>query len=156
MLPELTDAHDAYYLHFSFAFNGIPISFPAVVSHTYGAVFAPDATMLITREGIAYFSCLGLQALKSVGEPQPLITAEQAIEAMGKVVQDRFYDQEVYRTSRLELGYLPLCAEGKTTLVPYWGVEVLSLPLPDDLPPQYRPQISNWFNGFTGAYFTDE
>lgn len=156
MLPELTDAYDAYYLHFSFAFNGIPLSFPAVVSHTYGAVFTPDAAMLITREGIAFFSCLGLQALKSVGEPQPLITAEQAIEAMGKVVQDRFYDQEVYRTSRLELGYLPLCAEGKTTLIPYWGVEVLTSQVPDDLPPQYRPQISNWFNGFTGAYFTDE
>ena len=156
MLPELTDAHDAYYLHFSFAFNGIPLSQPGVMSDTYGAVFAPDAAMLITREGIAYFSCLGLQALKSVGEPQTLITPDEAIEAMGKVVQDRFYDQEVYRTSRLELGYLPLCAEGKTTLIPYWGVEVLTSPYPDDLPPQYRPQISYWFNGFTGAYFTDE
>ena len=75
---------------------------------------------------------------------------------MGKVVQDRFYDQEVYRTSRLELDYLPLCTEGKTTLIPYWGVEVLTSQVPDDLLPQYRPQISNWFNGFTGAYFTDE
>ncbi len=156
MLPELADAYDAYYLHFSFTFNGIPLSAPGVMSNTYGAVFVPDAAMLITREGIAYFSCLGLQALKSVGEPQPLITPDEAIEAMGKVVQDRFYDQEVYRTSRLELDYLPLCAEGKTTLIPYWGVEVRTSPVPDDLPPQYRPQISNWFNGFTGAYFTDE
>ena len=156
MLPELTDAHDAYYLRFSFAFNGIPLSSPGVMSHTYGAVFAPDATMLITREGIAYFSCLGLQALKSVGEPQPLITPDEAIEAMGKVVQDRFPPQESYRTTRLELGYLPLYADGKTTLIPYWGVEVLTSQVPDDLPPQYRPQISDWFNGFTGAYFTDE
>ena len=155
MLPELTDAHDAYYLRFSFAFNGIPLSSPGVISHTYGAVFAPDAAMLITREGIAYFSCLGLQALKSVGEPQPLITPEQAIAAMGKVVQDRFPPQESYRTTRLELGYLPLYADGKTTLIPYWGVEVLSSLVPDDLPPQFRPHISDWFNGFTGAYFTD-
>ena len=59
-------------------------------------------------------------------------------------------------TSRLELDYLPLCTEGKTTLIPYWGVEVLTSQVPDDLLPQYRPQISNWFNGFTGAYFTDE
>ena len=156
MLPELADAYDAYYLHFSFAFNGIPLSAPGVLTNTYGAVFVPDAAMLITREGIAFFSCLGLQALKSVGEPQTLITPEQAIEAMGKVVQDRFPTQEFYRTTRLELGYLPLCAEGKTTLIPYWGVEVLPSQVPDDLPPQYRPQISDWFNGFTGAYFTDE
>ena len=156
MLPELTDAHDAYYLRFSFTFNGIPLSSPGVMSHTYGAVFAPDAAMLITREGIAYFSCLGLQALKSVGEPQPLITPEQAIAAMGKVVQNRLYPQESYRTTRLELDYLPLYADGKTTLIPYWGVEVLPSQCPDDLPPQFRPHISDWFNGFTGAYFTDE
>lgn len=156
MLPELTDAHDAYYLHFSFTFNGIPLSAPGVLTNTYGAVFVPDAAMLITREGIAFFSCLGLQALKSVGEPQTLITPEQAIEAMGKVVQDRFPTQEFYRTTRLELDYLPLYADGKTTLIPYWGVEVLPSQVPDDLPPQFRPQISNWFNGFTGAYFTDE
>lgn len=156
MLPELADAYDAYYLHFSFTFNGIPLSAPGVLTNTYGAVFVPDAAMLITREGIAFFSCLGLQALKSVGEPQALITPDEAIEAMGKVVQDRFPTQEFYRTTRLELGYLPLCAEGKTTLIPYWGVEVLPSQVPDDLPPQFRPQISNWFNGFTGAYFTDE
>ena len=156
MLPELTDAHDAYYLRFSFAFNGIPLSSPGVISHTYGAVFAPDADILITREGIAYFSCLGLQALKSVGETRPLITPEQAIEAMGKVVQDRFPPQESYRTTRLELDYLPLYADGKTTLIPYWGVEVLSSQFPDDVPPQFRPHISDWFNGFTGAYFLDE
>ena len=156
MLPELTDAHDAYYLRFSFTFNGIPLSAPGVMSNTFGAVFVPHAAMLITREGIAFFSCLGLQALKSVGEPQTLITPDEAIEAMGKVVQDRFPTQEFYRTTRLELDYLPLCAEGKTTLIPYWGVEVLTSQVPDDLPPQFRPQISNWFNGFTGAYFTDE
>ena len=156
MLPELTDAHDAYYLHFSFTFNNIPLSGPGVLTNTYGAVFVPDAAMLITREGIAFFSCLGLQALKSVGEPQTLITPEQAIEAMGKVVQDRFPTQEFYRTTRLELDYLPLCADGKTTLIPYWGVEVLPSQVPDDLPPQFRPHISDWFNGFTGAYFTDE
>lgn len=156
MLPELTDIHDAYYLHFSFTFNGIPLSAPGVLTNTYGAVFAPDAAMLITREGIAFFSCLGLQALKSVGEPQTLITPEQAIEAMGKVVQDRFPTQEFYRTTRLELDYLPLYADGKTTLIPYWGVEVLPSQVPDDLPPQFRPHISDWFNGFTGAYFTDE
>ena len=156
MLPELTDAHDAYYLRFSFAFNGIPLSSPGVISHTYGAVFAPDAAMLITREGIVFFSCLGLQALKSVGEPQTLITPDEAVEAMGKVVQDRFPPQESYRTTRLELGYLPLYADGKTTLIPYWGVEVLPSQVPDDLPPQFRPHISDWFNGFTGAYFLDE
>ena len=156
MLPELTDAHDAYYLRFSFAFNGIPLSSSCIVSHTYGAVFAPDAAMLITRKGIAYFSCLGLQALKSVGEPQSLITPDEAIEAMGKVVQNRFPPQESYRTTRLKLGYLPLYADGKTTLIPYWGVEVLPSQCPDDLPPQFRPHISDWFNGFTGAYFLDE
>ena len=156
MLPELTDAHDAYYLRFSFAFNGIPLSSSCVVSHTYDSPFAPDADMLITREGIAFFSCLGLQALKSVGEPQPLITPEQAIEGMGKVVQNRFPPQESYRTTRLKLGYLPLYADGKTTLIPYWGVEVLPSQCPDDLPPQFRPHISDWFNGFTGAYFLDE
>ena len=156
MLPELTDAHDAYYLRFSFAFNGIPLSSSCVVSHTYDSPFAPDAAMLITRKGIAHFSCLGLQALKSVGEPQPLITPDEAIEAMGKVVQNRFPPQESYRTTRLKLGYLPLYADGKTTLIPYWGVEVLPSQCPDDLPPQFRPHISDWFNGFTGAYFTDE
>ena len=156
MLPELTDAHDAYYLRFSFAFNGIPVSSSCVVSHTYDSPFAPDADMLITRKGVVSFSCLGLQALKSVGEPQPLITPEQAIEAMGKVVQDRFPPQESYRTTRLKLGYLPLYADGKTTLIPYWGVEVLPSQCPDDLPPQFRPHISEWFNGFTGAYFLDE
>ena len=155
MLPELTDAHDAYYLRFSFAFNGIPVSSSCVVSHTYDSPFAPDADMLITRKGVVSFSCLGLQALKSVGEPQPLITPEQAIEAMGKVVQDRFPPQESYRTTRLKLGYLPLYADGKTTLIPYWGVEVLPSQCPDDLPPQFRPHISDWFNGFTGAYFLD-
>ena len=151
----MTDAHDAYYLRFSFAFNGIPLSSSCVVSHTYDSPFAPDADMLITRKGIAYFSCLGLQALKSVGEPQPLITPDEAIEAMGKVVQDRFPPQESYRTTRLKLGYLPLYSDGKTTLIPYWGVEVLPSQCPDDLPPQFRPHISDWFNGFTGAYFTD-
>ena len=156
MLPELTDAHDAYYLRFSFAFNGIPVSSSCVVSHTYDSPFAPDADMLITRKGVVSFSCLGLQALKSVGEPQPLITPEQAIEAMGKVVQNRFPPQESYRTTRLKLGYLPLYADGKTTLIPYWGVEVLPSQCPDDLPPQFRPHISDWFNGFTGAYFRDE
>ena len=156
MLPELTDAHDAYYLRFSFTFNGIPVTAPGSVSHTYGIIIPPEAVMLITREGVARITCLNLRTLASVGEARPLLTPEQAIEAMGKVVQDRFYPQESYYTSQLKLGYLPLCAEGKTTLIPYWGVEVLSFPLPDDLPPQFRPHISNWFNGFTGAYFTDE
>ena len=156
MLPELTDAHDAYYLRFSFTFNGIPVTAPRSVSHTYGIIIPPEAVMLITREGVARITCLNLRTLTSVGEARPLITPEQAIEAMGKVVQVRFYPQESYYTSQLKLGYLPLCAEGKTTLVPYWGVEVRTSPVPDDLPPQYRPHISNWFNGFTGAYFTDE
>ena len=112
--------------------------------------------MLITREGVARITCLNLRTLTSVGEARPLITPEQAIEGMGKVVQNRFYPQESYRTTRLELGYLPLYADGKTTLIPYWGVEVLAPPYPDDLPPQFRPHISKWFNGFTGAYFLDE
>ena len=156
MLPELTDAHDAYYLRFSFTFNGIPVTAPGSVSHTYGIIIPPEAVMLITREGVARITCLNLRTLASVGEARPLITPEQAIEGMGKVVQNRFYPQESYRTTRLELGYLPLYADGKTTLIPYWGVEVLPSQCPDDLPPQFRPHISDWFNGFTGAYFTDE
>lgn len=155
MLPELTDAHDAYYLRFSFTFNGIPVTAPGSVSHTYGIIIPPEAVMLITREGVARITCLNLRTLTSVGEARPLITPEQAIEGMGKVVQDRFYPQESYYTSQLKLGYLPLCADGKTTLIPYWGVEVLAPPYPDDLPPQFRPHISDWFNGFTGAYFLD-
>ncbi len=156
MLPELTDAHDAYYLRFSFTFNGIPVTAPGSVSHTYGIIIPPEAVMLITREGVARITCLNLRTLTSVGEARPLITPEQAIEGMGKVVQNRFYPQESYYTSQLKLGYLPLCADGKTTLIPYWGVEVLAPPYPDDLPPQFRPHISKWFNGFTGAYFLDE
>ena len=156
MLPELTDAHDAYYLRFSFTFNGIPVTAPSAVSHTYGIIIPPEAVMLITREGVARITCLNLRTLTSVGEARPLITPEQAIEGMGKVVQNRFYPQESYRTTRLKLGYLPLYADGKTTLLPYWGVEVLPSQCPDDLPPQFRPHISDWFNGFTGAYFLDE
>ena len=156
MLPELTDAHDAYYLRFSFTFNGIPVTAPSAVSHTYGIIIPPEAVMLITREGVARITCLNLRTLTSVGEARPLITPEQAIEGMGKVVQNRFYPQESYYTSQLKLGYLPLCADGKTTLIPYRGVEVLAPPYPDDLPPQFRPHISKWFNGFTGAYFLDE
>ena len=156
MLPELTDAHDAYYLRFSFTFNGIPVTAPRSVSHTYGIIIPPEAVMLITREGVARITCLNLRTLTSVGEARPLITPEQAIEDMGKVVQNRFYPQESYYTSQLKLGYLPLCADGKTTLIPYWGVEVLSFQVPDDLPPQFRPDNSKWFNGFTGAYFLDE
>ena len=156
MLPELTDAHDAYYLRFSFTFNGIPVTAPRSVSHTYGIIIPPEAVMLITREGVARITCLNLRTLTSVGEARPLITPEQAIEGMGKVVQNRFYPQESYYTSQLKLGYLPLCADGKTTLIPYWGIDVLPFSLLDKLPPQFCPDNSKWFNGFTGAYFLDE
>lgn len=156
MLPELGNKHDAYYLSFTFDFNGIPLANASIMSHTYGAVFAPQASMLITRDGIAYISCMGLHSLASVGESKPLISPEQAIAGMQKMEQE-FYAEESYRTSLIELCYLPLPIDGKIILTPYWGVELHTPTALEMAASINRPlPICHWFNGFTGAHYMDE
>lgn len=156
MLPELGADHDAYYLSFSFAFNGIPLENPGIMSNTYGAVFAPDAVMLITRQGIAYISCMGLQSLYKAGESRRLLTAEECLDGVKQLVQT-FYAEESYKTTLIELRYLALPKDGKTTLVPYWGMEVLDQGVIDITPPGTHPYpICYWFNAFTGAHYMDE
>lgn len=156
MLPELGNKHDAYYLSFTFDFNGIPLANASIMSHTYGAVFAPQASMLITREGIAYFDCIGLHSLASVGESKPLISPEQAIASMQKFVQG-LYAEESYSTTLMELCYLALPIDEQIVLTPYWGIELLTPIAMENVTPGTHPYpICYWFNGFTGAHYMDE
>lgn len=129
VLTDLTDADDAYYIKFGFRYDDLPVyGFdPEPNVGTVDGVTTPFgayAEILMTRNGVAGFTSMGVYQITQSSNGDPLLTAMDALELYKSYWSERLrpMDEEYWRVNAIYLEYVPRYVDDALILTPYWCV----------------------------------
>ena len=157
-IPELGEEDDAYYLRFSFEYNGIDIyKYNCIVTTIMGTQLPNNnmgADILITRKGVQMVDIYGAYSVEKIEHRGVPVSIEETIEDALKNLKeshDNVNGPTDMTISKIYLEYIPKKIRGKMVLTPYWCLEgTYKFAKADGHTYTSESELAERFNAFTG------